>query len=218
MRQTSTFPPLPADLDLKDALVTAHALHTRDAHAHFLVDEKHADFLLFVKENQPSLYNEIVCTRPSAFLEPYSESGKGHGRIEIRTIRVPPTPSGLVEVPHVAAIVRIDRVVHDAKTGEPEWEETAWAVTSADPKRATPPVLLAASREHWGIDNSLHSVLDGSMSEDSSKIRSGSAPRPLATLRNLAISVLRLALATNIAKSLRTVSRRPSLEFNLLGL
>jgi len=137
--EITLFAPLLADLDLKDALVTADASHTQDAHAHFLVDEQHTDFLLFVKENQPSLYNEIVCTRPSAFLEPYSESGKGHGRIETRTIRLAPTPSGLVEFPHVAAIVRIDRVVHDAKTGEPEWEETAWALTSADPKRATPP-------------------------------------------------------------------------------
>jgi len=212
------FAPLLADVDLKDALVTADASHTQDAHAHFLVDEQHTDFLLFLKENQPSLYNEIVCTRPSAFLEPYSESGKGHGRIATRTIRVTPTPSGLVEFPHVAAIVRIDRAVHDAKTGEPEWEETAWALTSADPKRATPPVLLAASREHWGIENSLHWVRDVSMSEDSSKVRSGSAPRLLATLRNPAISVLRLAGATNIANSLRTISRRPSLAFNLLGL
>jgi len=79
-------------------------------------------------------------------------------------------------------------------------------------------VLLAASREHWGIENSLHWVRDVSMREDSSKVRSGSAPRLLATLRNLANSVLRLAGATNIAKSLRTISRRPSLAFNLLGL
>jgi len=56
------------------------------------------------------------------------------------------------------------------------------------------------------------------MREDSSKVRSGSAPRVLATLRNLAISVLRLAEAKNIAKSLRTISRRPSLAFELLGL
>ena len=53
-----------------------------------------------------------------------------------RTIRVAPTPSGVVEFPHVAAIVRIDRVVHDAKTGELKWEETAWAMTSASPERA----------------------------------------------------------------------------------
>jgi hypothetical protein len=116
---------------------------------------KHADFLLFVKENQPSLYNELVCTPDDKYLESYSESNKGHGRIETRTIRVAPTPSGVVEFPHVAAIVRIDRVVHDAKTGDLKWEETAWAVTSASPERADPPCLLAASRGHWGIENGL---------------------------------------------------------------
>jgi hypothetical protein len=56
------------------------------------------------------------------------------------------------------------------------------------------------------------------MREDSSKVRSGSAPRALATLRNLAISVLRLAGATNIAKSLRSLGRRPVLALTLLGL
>jgi hypothetical protein len=56
------------------------------------------------------------------------------------------------------------------------------------------------------------------MGEDASKVRSGSAPRVLATMRNLVINVLRLARATNIAKALRSVSRRPSLASDLLGI
>jgi hypothetical protein len=56
------------------------------------------------------------------------------------------------------------------------------------------------------------------MREDASKVRSGSAPRVLATLRNLAIGVLRLAGVTNIAQALRHLSRRPELALSLLGV
>ena len=91
-------------------------------------------------------------------------------------------------------------------------------MTSASPERAGPPRLLAASRQHWGIENGLHWVRDATMGEDASKVRAASAPRALAIMRNLAISVLRLAGATNIAQALRKTSRRPALAFNLLGL
>jgi predicted transposase YbfD/YdcC len=212
------FRPLLEDLDIEGALVTADAMHTQDDHARFLVEEKMAQFLLIVKENQPSLYNEVGCRSVEKFSEPYTETCKGHGRIESRSIRVSGTPEGLVEFPHVAQVLWIEREVHDAKTKELRFKETVLAVTSASAKLAGPKRLLRASREHWGIENGLHWVRDTTMREDASKVRSGSAPRALATLRNLVISVLRLAGATNIAKSLRSVGRRPEHAFTLLGL
>jgi predicted transposase YbfD/YdcC len=115
-------------------------------------------------------------------------------------------------------VVRITREVTDTKTGTPRKPEVAYAVTSCPAAKAGPARLLRASRGHWSIENGLHWVRDATMREDSSKVRSGSAPRVLATLRNLAISVLRLAGATNIAKSLRSLGRRPVLALTLLGL
>jgi predicted transposase YbfD/YdcC len=212
------FRPLLEDLDIEGALVTADAMHTQDDHARFLVEEKKAQFLLIVKENQPSLYNEVGCRSFEKFSEPYTETCKGHGRIERRSIRVSGTPEGLVEFPHVAQVLRIEREVHDAKSNELRYKETVLAVTSASSKLATPKRLLQANREHWGIENGLHWVRDATMREDASKVRRGSAPRALATMRNLVISVLRLAGATNIAKSLRSVGRRPEHAFTLLGL
>jgi predicted transposase YbfD/YdcC len=212
------FRPLLEDLDIEGALVTADAMHTQDDHARFLVEEKRAEFLLIVKENQPSLYNEVGCRSFEKFSEPYTETFKGHGRIERRSISVSKTPDGLVEFPHVAQVLRIEREVHDAKSNELRYKETVLAVTSASAKLATPKRLLRANREHWGIENGLHWVRDATMREDASKVRRGSAPRALATMRNLVISVLRLAGATNIAKSLRSVGRRPEHAFTLLGL
>ena len=218
VNEIKLFRPLLENLDIDGALVTADAMHTQRDHARFLVEEKNAHFLLFVKENQPSVYNEVVCRPAETFTEAYSETCNGHGRAETRSIQVSPTPAGLVEFPHVAAVARIDRSVHDSRTGELRWSETAWAVTSADGTLADPARLLGASRDHWSIENGLHWVRDATMREDASKVRSGSAPRALATMRNLVISVLRLAGATNIAKALRSTARRPVSALGLLGV
>lgn len=54
--------------------------------------------------------------------------------------------------------------------------------------------------------------------EDRSQVRTGHAPRVMATLRNLAISVLRRAGATNIAAGLGWAGRNPTRALGLLGL
>lgn len=58
-------------------------------------------------------------------------------------------------------------------------------------------------RGHWRIENRLHWVRDVTLDEDTSQIRTGNGPRTMASLRNLAISMLRLNGATNIAQALR---------------
>ena len=217
VNEIKVFRPLLSDLDIQGALVTADAMHTQRDHATFLVEEKHADYLLFVKENQPSLYHAITGLGEDAWSEPYTEVARGHGRKEARTVQVA-SATGLHDFPHMQQVVRIFREVYDAKTGTARSTETAYAITSCSPQRAGRPQLAVAARGHWSIENGLHWVRDVTMREDSSKVRSGSAPRALATLRNLAISVLRLVGATNIAKSLRQIGRQPELAFTLLGL
>ena len=67
--------------------------------------------------------------------------------------------------------------------------------------------VLALVRGHWRIENSLHWVRDVTFDEDRSQVRKRNGPRLMATLRNLAISSLRLAGASCIAKALRWCSR-----------
>jgi hypothetical protein len=73
-------------------------LSQRD-HATFLVEKKHADYLLFVKENRPSFYDAIAGLEEDSWSEPYTETGKGHGRIETRTIQVASPPADLPAFP-----------------------------------------------------------------------------------------------------------------------
>ena len=74
--------------------------------------------MLFVKQNQPSLYNEIVCLPSERFSPAHVETCKGHGRIETRTTTVAATPNGLVEFPHVKAVVRVERHTLKTKTSK----------------------------------------------------------------------------------------------------
>lgn len=66
---------------------------------------------------------------------------------------------------------------------------TAYLITSLFAAVASPERLLKFNRAHWGIENKLHHVRDVSMNEDCCRVRTGE--RPLATLRNLTLSMIR---------------------------
>jgi predicted transposase YbfD/YdcC/GNAT superfamily N-acetyltransferase len=100
------FAPLLAPLDIKGNLVTADSLHTQRKHAHFLVDKKKADFLFYADLNQPKLYEAIAGLEEEDWSEPYTETDKGHGRIETRTIWTSTKIGKSITFPHVWASPR----------------------------------------------------------------------------------------------------------------
>ncbi|MFD9895098.1 ISAs1 family transposase, partial [Amycolatopsis sp. NPDC059027] len=71
---------------------------------------------------------------------------------------------------------------------------------------------------HWHIENKLHYVRDVTYHEDASRTRTGTAPRVMATLRNLITSALRQTGWTNIAKGLRHMTRDINRPLTLLGI
>ncbi len=113
--------------------------------------------------------------------------------------------------------MRIERSTTDL-TGRPLRQDVAFAITSAPAERATPQRLLERSRGHWAIENGLHWVRDVTFDEDRSQVRTKSAPRVMATLRNLAISLLRVAHQPNIAKALRYYAAKPHRTLGVIGL
>jgi predicted transposase YbfD/YdcC len=146
------FEPLLAPLELTGCLVTADALHTQRSHARFLL-ERGADYLFYADNNQPKLLSAIESVPEKNWSKAYTETGKGHGRVETRTIWTA-KPTKEVNFPHVAQLFRIMREVDDAKTGTARHTETVYGVTSSTAQR---PELLRASRNHWQIE-SLHWV------------------------------------------------------------
>jgi len=94
--------------------------------------------------------------------------------------------------------------------------EFSFAITSVPPEAMSAEELAAAIRGHWGIENRAHWVRDVTFDEDRSRIRSGSGPQVMATLRNLAITLHRLAGSPNIAAAVRGCCQRSTRAFELL--
>jgi predicted transposase YbfD/YdcC len=135
-------------------------------------------------------------------------TSKGHGRRATRTIKVVTAPAW-VEFAGAVQVAQVRRTV--TRKGK-KTVEVVYLITSADTREASPTTLAAWVQGHWGIENKLHWVRDVTFDEDRSRVRTGSAPHVMATLRNLAISLLRLAGSTNIAHALRhhaADNRRP---------
>ncbi|GAA3373785.1 hypothetical protein GCM10020367_35090 [Streptomyces sannanensis] len=70
--------------------------------------------------------------------------------------------------------------------------KTVYAVTSLAPEQATPDRIAELIRGHWQVE-ALHHVRDVTFAEDASRVRTGTAPRAMATLRNIAIGLIRQA-------------------------
>lgn len=117
--------------------------------------------------------------------------GKGHGRAEKRIIKAVTVAAGL-DFPHAAQAIQITRKTR--RKGSRKWQtETSYAITSLPADRARPHQLAAWIRGHWKIENRLHWVRDVTFGEDASTARTGTGPHVTAALRNLVISILRLA-------------------------
>lgn len=115
---------------------------------------------------------------------------KGHGRIETRRIAVrTKLPSRLDEKwPGLTAICRIERLREMKACCT---RQVIYAITSLPADKLEPASLLQLSRDHWQIENRLHYVRDVTFGEDACRVRSGSAPRALAEIRNAALTLIR---------------------------
>jgi predicted transposase YbfD/YdcC len=212
--EVPAFQPLLDGLDLVGVVVTADALHTQHDHAAFLVD-RGADYLLVVKANQPALHAQLASLPWRQIPVMDRTRDHGHGRIELRTLKVAAV-AGLC-FPHAAQAIQVIRRVR--ASGSRRWRTvTVYAVTSLALGSASPAQLAGWLRGHWRIENQLHWVRDLTFGEDASTARSGSLPRVMASLRNLAIGALRLAGHPNLAAALRHTGRDPTRPLAILGL
>lgn len=121
-----------------------------------------------------------------------------------------------LDFPYVGQVFRIVRTVTHCKSGRTH-RETAHGVTSLRPQQADTRQIGDLVRGHWEIENRLHWVRDVTFDEDRSQVRTGSGPRALTSLRNFAISCLRLAGCANIAQGLRHLARHWQSPLALLG-
>jgi predicted transposase YbfD/YdcC len=166
-----------------------------------------------VKNNQRALRERIASQTWARRPVQHTRSEKSHGRTTTWSITCQPAQSW-IDFPHAAQTIRLSRDRHHHLTGE-KTREHVFMITSPPATETTPEQLAAHIRGHWSIENRLHWVRDVTYGEDHSQIRTGGAAHVMATLRNLTISIHRLAGATNIAKALRTAMHDPNIAHTL---
>ena len=137
--------------------------------------------------------------------------------MEVRSIWTSTELRDYLDFPYAAQVFALRREVTEI-VSQKSRSETVYGLSSLSPARATPPRLLGLSRGHWTIENRLHWVRDVTFDEDRSRVRTGAGAQVMATVRNLTISLLRLAGARYIAPALRRCARSDSLALRFIGV
>lgn len=193
-----------AGLDTAGMVFTLDALHTTKKTARLITDDLHAHYLLILKGNQPltRAAANAVLTGPDTDWAATSavENDRGHGRVERRQIRTADVDDALF--PGARQVFRLRRDV-GGLNGVWDTKEIIHGVTSLPAELAGPAHLNHYQRQHWTVENRLHWTRDVTFDEDRSQVRTGTAPRVLAGLRNLTINTFRLAGRANIAHARR---------------
>jgi predicted transposase YbfD/YdcC len=182
-------------LDLKGALVTIDAIGCQKAIAKQIVD-KRGDYLLAVKANQEHLLEDIQATVAKALdgelpkhqVATVTETAEGHGRIETRTYTVITNLADIRDRKLWAGLSTVGMCLRERTVNGQTTMEPHYFIGSG---RLGAHKAAKAMRGHWGIENNLHWQLDVHFGEDKSRIQERNAARNLASMRKLALCVLK---------------------------
>ncbi len=194
--EITAIPALLELLDITGAIITIDAIGTQTDIAKKIIDRK-ADYVLALKANHPTLYNQVKEWFEKAQAEDFQgldvsyeqRIEKGHHRTQIRQVwSVPVCVIGDLYQPRLWAglqsIVMVIRVRHlwNKTTGEVQFYLTSL--------HSNAQLLGGAIRKHWGIENEAHWTVDCTFAEDACRIRSFHSPRNFALLRRIALNAL----------------------------
>ncbi len=188
--EITAIPKLLDALELSGTVVTIDAMGCQKSIAEKIAAKK-ADYILAVKQNQGSLLDGVKDSFQMLAVDAVEEEiDCGHGRVETRRCSVIADLS-LVEKaagwPSLQALVRIQAERHHKATGRTE-TETRFYITSLKPDAAR---LNRAIRQHWGIENKLHWMLDVGFGEDLSRKRAGHSAQNFSLVNRIALNMLK---------------------------
>ena len=199
--EITAIPELLRVLDLEGALVSIDAMGCQKGIAGQVREQK-ADYLLAVKENQGRLHQDLE----ALFLDFVEREGagvrhtfaetceRGHGRVEWRGAYAFEDLAGVRDRGLWRDLSRAVVVLRERQVGGEVSQEAHYYISS---RPAGADVFLAAVRDHWGIENRCHWVLDVCFGEDACRSREGYSAENLAYLRRMALSLLKNADGPN---------------------
>ena len=187
--EITAIPALLKRLDLQGRIVTLDAMGCQRHLCQQILDQE-GDYVISLKGNQGSLHKDVRLwfeDTGSLLDHVWEECDKGHGRIEHRVCQVTEDVSWLQEAHDWPGLKSIAAVHATRQTAKGLQQETRYYISSL-PGQAER--IAKAARDHWGIENSLHWVLDVTMNEDKSRIRNENAPEILAIMRKWGLNLI----------------------------
>jgi len=196
--EITAIPKLLQLLDISGCLITIDAIGTQTEIAERIV-EQGGDYLLAVKENQGQLYEDLqrlfAGDQENGYTQPgYSYTRKvsnSHGRMEIRQCWAISSEEYLDYVrsrERWKGLQTVAMIVSQRQMAEKTEIKIRYYISS---RQLDAKAVLKAKRDHWGIENRLHWVLDMAFQEDHSRVRKDHAPENFAILRHMAINMLK---------------------------
>ena len=195
--EITSIPKLLDMLEISGCIVTVDVMGTQTAIAEKIV-KKEADYILALKENQPTLYEDV-----KLFMEEYSKRedilkseefhaetvNKGHGRIEKRECFICRDIDWLYGKEKWANLGGIGMIISEIQKSETKSVQKHYFIYSC--KDMTAREIMQAKRAHWSIENSLHWVLDMTFREDESRVRKDNSAENFNAVRQIAYNILK---------------------------
>lgn len=175
-------------LDIEGSIITLDAMGCQKEIAAAIVGKK-ADYILAVKQNQQTLYDQIA----GAFAHQKSqhhavELEADHGRIEHRTCSVIHQLSWIGEKEKWEALQSIIKIEATREVNATSSTETRYYISSL---KQDAHYFNRTIRQHWRIENSYHWVLDVQFREDESRKRKGQSAENFAIIRRIALNLIK---------------------------
>ena len=196
--EITAIPKLLQVLEIAGCIVTIDALGCQTEIAQAIV-ARDADYVLAVKENQGHLYEDVKGLFDAAQEVHFKDvphaydktTDKDHGRMELRqcwTISDATLVDYLRNRAGWCNLRTIVKVVTERRANGETTREVRYFISSLDGDAQR---MLNAVRGHWGIENSLHWVLDIAFNEDHHRLRKDNGPANFAVLRHIALNLLK---------------------------